>query len=202
MAASGCASLNDETVISSTLPRPETNILESGQSEAAPPGFIGFCLRTPGACDTLPEAVNTVTIVDTVWREMVAVNRQINADIRPMSDMEHYKRAEFWTIPTDGYGDCDDYALAKRKALIDAGFPRGALRIAVVMTLRHERHAILTVSTDRGDFVLDNLVPEILPWSQANYFWLERQDPTRSWGWVALKDDGAYGTLTVAATGE
>ena len=29
-----------------------------------------------------------------------------------------------------------------------------------------EGHAVLTVKTDRGDFVLDNLTDEILPWNR------------------------------------
>jgi predicted transglutaminase-like cysteine proteinase len=41
---------------------------------------------------------------------------------------------EHWDIGADGYGDCDDYALAKRMALIEAGLPMRALRIAIVRT--------------------------------------------------------------------
>ena len=51
-----------------------------------------------------------------------------------MDDQRHYGRAEYWNIPTDGYGDCEDYALTKRRDLIAAGFPAQALRIAVVLT--------------------------------------------------------------------
>jgi len=71
-----------------------------------------------------------------------------------------------WTIPTDGYGNCKDYALAKRKDLAAAGFPILALRMAIVITPREKRHAVLTVATDKGDFVLDNLENDIVAWKR------------------------------------
>ncbi len=108
-----------------------------------------------------------------------------------MDDKRHYARAEYWNIPTDGLGDCEDYALTKRQALMAAGFAEPALRIALVMTARGERHAVLTIATDRGDYVLDNLTGAILNWDKTDYEWLARQDPNQAWGWVAL--DGAAG---------
>ena len=59
-------------------------------------------------------------------------------------------------LPTDGYGDCEDYVLLKRKMLIDAGWPREALLITVVRDRKGEGHAVLTVKTDKGELVLDN----------------------------------------------
>jgi predicted transglutaminase-like cysteine proteinase len=92
-----------------------------------------------------------------------------------------------WTIPTDGYGGCEDYALTKRKDLIADGFPEPTLRIAVVVTPREARHAVLTVATDKGDFVLDNLRDDVVAWNATGHTWIERQDPSRPLAWVSLE---------------
>ncbi len=54
-------------------------------------------------------------------------------------------------------GDCEDIALLKRRDLIEKGWPVGALLMTVVRQANGEGHAVLTVLTDRGDLVLDNL---------------------------------------------
>jgi hypothetical protein len=41
------------------------------------------------------------------WRLLFRVNTDVNEAIRPESDEVHYGRPEIWTIPDDGYGDCD-----------------------------------------------------------------------------------------------
>ena len=102
-------------------------------------------------------------------------------------DATHYGKEEYWTIPTDGYGDCEDYVLAKRQVLIHLGLPEPALRIAVVITPRLVRHAVLTVVTDEGNFVLDNLRDDILPWDGTDYVFIKRQDPASVSGWVSLR---------------
>ncbi len=128
----------------------------------------------------------------------------VNREIAPEDDMEHYGRAEYWTIPTDGLGVCHDYAVAKRQALIAAGIPELALRVAVVLTPQGERHAVLTIATDKGDYVLDNLHENIRPWSETGYTWLERQAPNSAWTWVAfngsvdLNPDGVTGSTTTS----
>jgi predicted transglutaminase-like cysteine proteinase len=100
--------------------------------------------------------------------------------------MRHYGRADYWTIPTDGYGDCEDYALTKRKMLMEHGFSAAALRVAIVVTPNQERHAVLTVVTDKGDYVLDNLKDEVLPWNLTGFRWVERQNPASPLAWVSL----------------
>jgi len=41
------------------------------------------------------------------------INREVSKAIWPEDDQKHYGRAEYWTMPTGGYGDCEDYALTK-----------------------------------------------------------------------------------------
>lgn len=154
----------------------------------APAGFLSFCVRQPGQCAD-PGPVKEVALTPPLWQALQDVNEQVNIAIRPQDDRDHYGRNEYWTIPTDGVGDCDDYALAKRAQLIAAGFPQAALRIAIVRTWWDEPHAVLTVVTDHGDFVLDNLVADVKAWTATDYKWVERQDPDRAMGWVSISEN-------------
>ena len=110
----------------------------------------------------------------------------MNGSIWPEDDKEHYGRAEYRTITDDGYGDRDDYALTKRNELMEEGFPEPALRVPVVVEPDKQRHAVLTVVTDKGDFVLDNLRREVVDERKPDYTWIERQDPERPLGWVKM----------------
>ncbi|MDR7115020.1 transglutaminase-like cysteine peptidase [Caulobacter sp. BE254] len=119
-------------------------------------------------------------------RELERINTQINRSIRRSDDYAAYGRADYWAAGVDHVkrGDCEDYALAKRRALIDAGAPGEALSIAIVRTFHGEMHAVLLVATNEGEVVLDNLSPWIVPWNEAPYQWLDRQAPGAPTKWV------------------
>jgi len=151
-----------------------------------PPGFISFCLRYADQCASSQAEASVVELSPATWSTLKSINTQVNGAIWPEDDTRHFDRAEYWTIPTDGYGNCHDYAVTKRKMLADAGIPLKALRVAVVVTPRNNRHAVLTVATSEGDYVLDNLTDDIVPWYQTGYDWISRQDARNDWGWVAL----------------
>lgn len=109
------------------------------------------------------------------------VNQTVNREVKKASDMDLYGMPEYWSLPRviDGkmYGDCEDYALEKRRQLIDAGVPESALSLAVAVTARGESHAVLMISLKTGDWVLDNLTPWATPWEDLNYRWVQRQVP-------------------------
>lgn len=179
---------------------PEATAMPVSLAQApAPPGFVAFCLRFAGQCTSPADAPATIVLTDQVWRSLQRINRQVNNDIWPQDDERHYGRAEYWTIPTDGYGDCDDYAVTKRKTLIDAGFPAPALRLAVVYSPTAGRHAVLTIATDRGDLVLDNLRNDIVSWNATGFLWIERQDASNPFKWVALQPVN-HGNVATAGT--
>ena len=71
----------------------------------------------------------------------------------------------------------------------------------MVITWRKERHAVLTVATDRGDYVLDNLTSAIRNWDDTDYHWIERQDPNKAWGWVSLDKSQNPALIASAASG-
>jgi len=119
-------------------------------------------------------------------RALQTLNNRINRAIRRASDADAYGREDLWMLPTGvrPSGDCEDYVLAKRRALIETGVDPAALSIAIVRTRRGETHAVLLVATPEGEQVLDNLSPWVLRWDQAPYDWLERQSPGQALTWV------------------
>ena len=157
-----------------------------GQDAAPPSGYVAFCDRNPEECRVPRGAPAQLTLTDDIKARLEDVNMAVNRSIRPSDDSMHYGVAEFWTVPIDGYGDCEDYVLAKRKMLMLLGLPEPALRISVVLNIARVRHAVLTVVTDRGELVLDNLKDDIVAPSDTGYVWLERQDPLSRTGWIAL----------------
>jgi predicted transglutaminase-like cysteine proteinase len=95
---------------------------------------------------------------------------------------------ERWSYPDDGKGDCEDYVLLKRRMLMQAGWPREALLITVVRDKKGDGHAVLTVKTDKGEFILDNQAEEILLWSETGYRFVKRQSQGNPNVWIALGD--------------
>jgi predicted transglutaminase-like cysteine proteinase len=174
-------------------------LAESQVAAPQPAGFINFCSRFADQCATHLEQPARAALTPELWRQLEEVNFLVNRTIHPMDDFRHYGRADYWTIPTDGFGDCEDYALTKRKALIAAGVPARALRMAVVRTRQGEGHAVLTIATDRGDFVLDNLSMDVRGWDATGYEWIARQNPDDVWAWVSLDPKVQEPLLMVAS---
>jgi predicted transglutaminase-like cysteine proteinase len=107
--------------------------------------------------------------------ELRQVNSHVNSTITEVSDMEQYGREDVWALPTSGKGDCEDFALLKRKLLIQRGWPASALSIVVGATSQGEAHAILMVATGSGNYVLDNLTSSILPPEQTGHVFYSRR---------------------------
>lgn len=118
-----------------------------------------------------------------------AINRQVNGAIAPATDRVDARKADVWSLPlAEGRasGDCEDYVLEKRRALLARGLPAEALAIAVVRTRHGENHAVLVVDTDAGELVLDNRSAWIAPWTAAGYRWVKRQSPIDPATWVRI----------------
>jgi predicted transglutaminase-like cysteine proteinase len=159
-----------------------------GTSSRAPIGWTEFCAEHRRECETRPMEARDVVLTPTAWRDLVRVNNWVNSKIKPLTDMEHWGVVERWSYPDDGYGDCEDYVLLKRRMLMQAGWPRQALLITVVRDQRGDGHAVLTVKTDKGEFVLDNQNEEVLLWSETRYRFVKRQSQTDPNAWVSLGD--------------
>jgi predicted transglutaminase-like cysteine proteinase len=159
-----------------------------GDTTRAPIGWVEFCTENPGECRGGPSEPRDIVMTQPAWRDLVRVNRWVNETVKPMTDMDHWGVIEKWSLPTDGYGDCEDYVLMKRKLLIDAGWPREALLITVVRDKQGEGHAVLTVKTDKGEFVLDNQNESVVAWTETGYRFVKRQSQRDQNVWVSLGD--------------
>jgi predicted transglutaminase-like cysteine proteinase len=89
------------------------------------------------------------------------INRAINLAIRPLNDLAQWGIEDRWTAPlatlTTGLGDCEDYALAKYVALMEAGVAAEDVRLVIVRDLASGNiHAVVAVRLDGGWTILDN----------------------------------------------
>ena len=157
-----------------------------GTSARAPIGWTDFCAQSPRECDGRPLEARDVVLSQKAWKDLVRINKWVNDSVKPMTDMDHWGVIERWSYPDDGYGDCEDYVLLKRRMLMQAGWPRQALLITVVRDKRGDGHAVLTVKTDKGEVILDNQNEDILLWSETGYRFVKRQSQSDPNVWVAL----------------
>lgn len=160
-----------------------------GDSARPPIGWVQFCESRPWECNVERVQPRDVHYTAQTKRELERINRFGNERIKPLTDLEHYGVIEKWTYPEDGYGDCEDYVLLKRRMLMQLGWPRSALLITVVRDKKGEGHSVLTVRTDKGEFILDNQVEEVLPWADTGYRYIKRQAQHDPNVWVSLGDD-------------
>lgn len=157
-------------------------------------GWVSFCDRNPSECALDLSESPTVTLTGRLWKNLNAVNRQVNTSVTPMTDQEHWGVVDRWDIPTDGYGDCEDFQLLKRKILVEQyGLPRRAMRMTVVIDEQGEGHAVLMIRTDEGDIVLDNKRSSILPWHQTGYVFIKREGQDGR-DWVSLGERSSPAT--------
>jgi predicted transglutaminase-like cysteine proteinase len=157
-----------------------------GATARAPIGWVEFCVEYKPECKTKPSMPRDVVLTPKAWADMVKVNSWVNDNIKPITDLEHWGVVERWNYPDDGYGDCEDYVLLKRRMLMRAGWPREALLITVVRDKKGDGHAVLTVKTNRGEFILDNQEAQILPWNKTGYHFVKRQSQSDPNVWVTL----------------
>ena len=150
-----------------------------------PYGFVHFCSRVPQECKQGPLEEQRFSATPARLSELDAINRAVNREIEPATDMEIYGVAEYWTIPTTR-GDCEDYALLKRKRLLARGWPASALLLTVVRDEKGEGHAVLTARTVQGDFILDNKVDEVKSWNRTGYEFMMRQSYLNPQIWMSL----------------
>jgi len=159
-----------------------------GDTSRPPIGWVEFCSTNPKDCTGGSTSPRDVVLNGKSWKDLVRINKFVNDSIKPMTDMDHWGVVEKWSYPDDGYGDCEDYVLLKRKLLAQAGWPKEALLITVVREKSGDGHAVLTVKTDKGEFILDNQNPEIQLWSETSYRFVKRQSQTDPNAWVSLGD--------------
>jgi len=156
--------------------------IAEGDYALAPIPFVRFCMSNPTECASDGRTAH-VALDAAAWQELNEINNVVNQRISP--NYAQAGRLE-WSLST-AYGDCNDYAVQKRHELLSRGWPASALSLAVVTTALGEGHLVLTVRTDRGDIVLDNLRSRIVAWNATGYRFSKRQSASQPNYWVEVK---------------
>lgn len=170
--------------------------MHTGARTTQPVGHYELCMRQPGECGMRTAARKPIELTRALWKTLVAVNNSVNTAMTPLTDQEMWGREEVWSYP-DGFGDCEDYVLEKRRLLMARGVPAGSLLITVVRQPNGAGHAVLTVKTSRGEFVLDNLEPQVLAWTDTEYTYLKRQSEQDSGVWIAINQGSENAVASV-----
>jgi predicted transglutaminase-like cysteine proteinase len=162
-----------------------------------PIGHAKFCAEHSSECGVNAHVRAATELDETLWDQLVGTNNRMNAEIVPVTDEEYYRVGELWTYP-NGYGDCEDIALAKRQALILEGWDPSTLLMAVVRERNGAGHAVLMVRTDRGDLILDNQVGAVRLWNETDYQFIKRQSQENAGEWVLIDDSRSVVTITAS----
>jgi len=159
---------------------------------SAPVGWTGFCAAQPAECVPSQTSEEFVTINQERRAQLQQINSLVNHEIQGIGDNDHYGIYKlgiinWWTYPDDGAGNCNDYVLLKKKLLIEAGWPRSALLLTVVLDTHNEGHLVLMARTNDGDLILDNLTDSIKTWAGTGYTFIKRQSAANPNSWVRLE---------------
>ena len=177
-----------------TSPAPSDPFQAKAAPAPAPADRVYDPLNLSDADADAPQTVQPIAITPQVMTMLDGVNRHVNDSIRYASARALYGNADYWTLPLEAgglrAGDCKDYVLEKRKALVEQGVPGADLSIAVVMLRSGIAHAVLLVATDHGELVMDSLSSWIEPWNQLDYRWISRQAPGQQLVWVKVEGGG------------
>jgi predicted transglutaminase-like cysteine proteinase len=117
--------------------------------------------------DTCPVAAKRFLAIVDQGRALIGrarigvINRAVNMAIEPVSDMAQWGVDDRWSPPLETFatrkGDCEDYAIAKYAALVEAGFAAADVKLMIVQnTAAHEEHAVTAVRLDGAWIILDN----------------------------------------------
>ncbi len=153
-----------------------------------PHGYVKFCAKHRYECRSDGRTKKRFAATPQLLSVLDQVNRRVNKFITPATDLELYGREEHWTLPKYR-GDCEDYALLKRRLLMQRGWPASALLLTVVRDQQGDGHAVLTARTDQGDFILDNKDHKVRLWHQTPYTFIMRQSYLNPMAWMSLDPD-------------
>lgn len=144
------------------------------------PPYADFCSRNPRECDAFGKSV--ISFNEFPRELFILINQEVDADIKFAEDREEYNKEDYWDFPVNGRGDCEDIALEKRRRLASLGIPRAALRLIVG---QHKRslysHAILSIETTEGTFILLENLSYLPLWHQIEYNLEMRERSDGNW---------------------
>ena len=170
------------------VPAVAAHPMATGGLTSQPIGHYDFCKANSAECSIRPSNLAPATMTDALWRELTSVTAKVNAAVKPMSDFDIYGKDEVWAYPDRDVGDCEDYVLEKRRELSHMGISLADLLITVLRKPDGEGHAVLTVRTDKGDYLLDNLTDKVRLWDETDYRFLKRQAIDNTGQWVSIRE--------------
>ncbi len=169
------------------VPASAAGAMATGGLTSQPIGHYDFCRTNPDECSIRPNNLAPATMTDAFMRKLTSISAEVNAAVKPMSDIDIYGKDEVWAYPDKGVGDCEDYVLKKRRELNRTGVSLANLLITVLRKPDGEGHAVLTVRTDKGDYILDNLTDRVRRWDETDYIFLKRQAIDNTGRWVSIR---------------
>lgn len=173
---------------------------QAAQATSAPAAFYVFCATSPSQCAVRGPVRPAMALTPALMSQLESVNRDVNGSVREYTDEQIFGQADIWSLPTNGKGDCEDFALMKRHQLIEMGWPSSVLLMTVVRNRQGEGHAVLTVVTDRGDFILDNQTSRISTSTESGLQFFSRQSQSNPRSWVVVPRDGAPDAVPAAVS--
>ncbi|CCF00781.1 putative transglutaminase family protein cysteine peptidase (plasmid) [Sinorhizobium fredii HH103] len=159
--------------------------------------FYSFCSRDPWLCGT-GRGRETVVLGPEKASELKQVNAAVNARVRERSDRANVGKDDDWRVPAR-YGDCEDFAIAKKRELLKRGWPASALLLTVAR-FRGGGHTVLTVRTSEGDLVLDSQTNSVRDWSRTPYQYLARQSQSNGRLWERIDGMTRFGAHQINTT--
>lgn len=136
----------------------------------APFSHVMFCMKNPGECVNKGRG-GAIAMTPVTMDLLNSVNEAVNRAIIPRNDPAG---TDVWNV-SPKYGDCKDYAITKRKRLVDAGLPSAATRLAIAVTPEGIGHVVVVERTTVGDLILDNRTDAIKPWHDVDLKWIKIQ---------------------------
>ena len=170
-------------VSAATLQASELPSIGLDRKIEAPSGAKTLCKDYSWACASARSSGLSVAQENQIVK---TINTRVNRRIRAVSDQSQYGTKEYWTLPTQGSGDCEDFALQKKFELVQNGLDPTKLLIATVLDTNRNGHAVLVYRSSEGDLVLDNVTNRIKTWKETRYLFLRIQDPIHPDRWVQV----------------
>jgi predicted transglutaminase-like cysteine proteinase len=161
----------------------DVNFMPVGKHVMPPLAFVQYCLRNYDECTNKVPTEDRITMSERLKLDMEEVQAFVNTIIKPLSDMDNVGVADSWGYPSNQYGDCEDYAILKKRLLVARGWSKNALLLTTAITEKGEAHVVLTVASSGGDFILDNRMKTVEAWENMQYRWLARQDGKNQLTW-------------------
>tara|TARA_R110000868_G_scaffold411656_1_gene706933 strand:- start:28035 stop:28697 length:663 start_codon:yes stop_codon:yes gene_type:complete len=182
------AAVHPATASSSPAP-----FLPGGLLADAPSGFVAMCARDQTLCrpDHATGTVSSSKNRNNGLEQLRNINRHVNRDIVQRSDWQSYGTGEHWAKPAPrarATGDCEDIAMEKRARLVASGFDPKSLFLAVTYRPRNGLHVVLVARLEDGDYILDNLYPQVVHWYRTDYVWLRQQSTDNPKSWLTVEN--------------